>query len=617
MNAQPQEEQLTALLDYLQRARGFDFRGYKRASVTRRIEKRLQAVGVSTFEEYIDYLEVHPEEFSQLFNTLLINVTAFFRDSLAWEYLAQEIIPRIIAAKPPEIPIRIWSAGCSSGEEAYTLAMVLIETLGKEAFRQRVKIYATDIDEEALIQARQATYSPQDLQPIPAELQERYFEGVGSRFVFRPELRRVVIFGRHDLLTDAPISRLDLIVCRNTLMYFNAETQARVLARFHFALNDQGILFLGRAEMLLTHAHLFAPLELKHRVFKKVPLGDNLRDRLLLRAQAGQPDANNHLGRQSRLRELAFDSSPVAQVVFDLNGNLALANTQARTFFGVDSKDIGRPFQDLDLSYRPVELRSLVEEATTQRHALTRADVACLQSDGETKYLEIEVRPLQEHDIVSAGFSITFRDVTQAHLLQEDLQRFKQEVETANEELQSTNEELETTNEELQSTNEELETTNEELQSTNEEMETMNEELQSTNAEMQAVNDELRSRTVELHTANAFLQAILTSLQAGVAVVDRTLNVLSWSPRAEDLWGLRSEEVIGRSFFSLDSGLPVEHLREALRLCLAGEKGYHELTVVATTRRGKSIRCRITCSTLKTPEDEIQGVIVLMEESTP
>lgn len=321
--------------------------------MTRRVSKRIQNLDVKSFGDYLDYLEVHPEEFNFLFNTILINVTGFFRDAAAWEYLKEQVLPHLIAQKKSTAQIRIWSAGCASGEEAYTLAILMAESLGADQFRQRVKIYATDVDEEALNQSRQAAYSAKDIQEIPLELRQKYFEPAGNRYIFRQDLRRSVIFGRHDLLQDAPISRLDLLVCRNTLMYFNSETQRRVLARFHFALNDTGYLFLGKAEMLLTHSNLFSPIDLKHRIFSKVSAA-NLRDRLIVLAQAGDDEASHRLYKHIRLRELAFDLAPIAQIVVDINGTLVLFNDKARTLFGLSTKDLSRPFQDLELSYRPI-----------------------------------------------------------------------------------------------------------------------------------------------------------------------------------------------------------------------------------------------------------------------
>lgn len=605
-----------ALLAYLKDSRGFDFTGYKRSSLMRRVGRRMQAVEVDTYESYLDYLEVHPEEFAFLFNTILINVTSFFRDPEAWEYLAREIIPCIVAEKGPEEAIRVWSAGCASGEEAYTLAMLLAEALGVQECRKRVKIYATDVDERALAQARQASYEPKDIEPVPEELRSKYLDLVGGRYLFQTDLRRAVIFGRHDLLQDAPISRLDLLVCRNTLIYFNAEAQERILARLHFALNDEGYMFLGRAEMLLTRAHLFSAMEpVKHRVFAKVPR-PSARDRMVILTQAGDRTAADQLGLYVRLREAAFDAGAAAQVVVDRDGSLVLANARARDSFGLDERDIGRPFQDLEISYRPLELRSLIEQAYRERHPVTVTEVRRITVQGEQQYLDVHVVALRGNGDQRMGVSVLFEDTTRRYLTEQELARSRQELETAYEELQSTNEELETTNEELQSSNEELQTTNEELQSTNEEMETLNEELQSTNEELQALNDELRQRTEELDRANGFLESILSSVDLGVVVVDRQLNILLWNQRSEDLWGLRASEVIGRPLLALDIGLPLEELAGPLRDFLAQGREGKKMTLEAVNRRGRPIACQVTFSTLDPgPVGHPSGAVLLMEES--
>jgi two-component system CheB/CheR fusion protein len=227
----------------------------------------------------------------------------------------------------------------------------------------------------------------------------------------------------------------------------------------------------------------------------------------------------------------------------------------------------------------------------------------------------VQVQPLVDPEGAVLGVSINFSDVTRYQRLQNELETSNQELEMAYEELQSTNEELETTNEELQSSNEELETTNEELQSTNEELETMNEELQSTNEELQTVNEELQKRGEELNQSNAFLESILTSLRGGVVVVDRDLGVQIWNHKAEDLWGLRSNEALEQNFLNLDIGLPVEQLRQPMRVCLAGDdRGATEVLLPAINRRGRSIQCRVTCTPLTGSEAQIQGVILLMEE---
>jgi two-component system, chemotaxis family, CheB/CheR fusion protein len=453
------------------------------------------------------------------------------------------------------------------------------------------------------------------LQPLPVELRDRYFEPIGNRYVFRPDLRRAVIFGRHDLVQDAPIPRLDLLVCRNTLMYFNAETQAKVLNRFHFALKDTGVLFLGKAEMLLTHTNLFIPISLQHRIFQRT-LKPNWNERLLTVPQASFNDEENdvYLDDTANLYEAAFDTVPVAQLIVDLNGKLVLANSMARSLLEINVLDLGRSLQDLEISYRPLDLRSPIEQVWREQKTIIVNDVARNQRDGTTQYLDVQFNLLEDNNGERTGVSITFTDVSRSHALQGELQRTNQELETANEELQSSNEELETTNEELQSTNEELETTNEELQSTNEELETMNEELQSTNEELQTINDELRQRTTDLNQVNAFLNSILTSLQTGVIVVDQQLNILSWNDETEDLWGLRADEVQGQSLLSLDIGLPIDYLREPIRNCLAGTVDRQEIILESINRRGRTFQCRVSYTPLMGYDRDRQGVILLMEE---
>jgi two-component system, chemotaxis family, CheB/CheR fusion protein len=600
------------LLDYLRRTRGFDFAGYKRGSLTRRITRRMQMIGLEEVEDYLDFLEVHPEEFTLLFNTILINVTSFFRDPPAWDVLSKEVIPRLLAGKLDEAPIRVWSAGCSSGEEPYCLAIILAEALGEKAFLQRVKIYATDVDEEALNEARHASYSVKDLEPVPKAWREKYFEPFRGQFVFRSILRRSVIFGRNDLLRDAPISHADLLVCRNTLMYFNAEAQSQILARFHFALNDEGVIFLGKAEMLLTHANLFTPIDLKHRIFSKVPR-TNRREQAMIMAQAEEPGAMVQSGQIERLQEAAFEVAPTAQIIVDKNGCLVLANEKARYLFELTPKDLGRLLQDLELSYRPVELRSLIDAAYAKGLPMILKEAERRLPGGEIQYLDVQVSPLKENRGF-VGVSITFLVVTEYKRLKEGYERSKQELETAYEELQSTNEELETTNEELQSTVEELQTTNEELQSTNEEMETMNEELQSTNEELQTINDEMRQQTLEHERLNVFLESILSSVNVGVVVVDKALNVVLWNKEAKNLWGLPTEEVVGRPFLKLDIGLPLKKMKEPLKTFLESNKISQELLFKAFNRKGQAIQCRIMFNIILGPKKERQGVVLIMEE---
>ncbi len=613
MTATDQTSIFEALLEYLRRSRGFDFVGYKRSSLQRRVTKRMQVHHIDNFGDYLEYLKAHPEEFPSLFNTILINVTGFFRDLTAWEHLATHVLPQIIKHKSPEEPLRFWIAGCASGEEAYTLAILLAETLGMEECLRWVKIYATDVDEEALAQARNASYKAKDIESLSQEFQQRYFKEVGDRFRVDRDLRQVVIFGRHDLIHDAPISRINLLVCRNTLMYFNAETQKQILARFHFALKDTGCLFLGKAEMLLTNADLFSPLNLQHRIFQKVPKMDR-RERLLLLAQNRKEEAGMRSALNIRLLEEAFNAMPVAQIVVDSQNNLALANQLARSRFNINRQNLGRPFQDLEISYRPVELRSQIEQVYKEGNSILMSDVIRTKSDGSIQYLDIELSLLQENTSDPLGVSITFNEVTRYHQLQEQLERSRQELETVNDLLQSRKDELETTHEELQSTNEELETTNEELQSTNEELETTNEELQSINEELQTINDELGRKTIELNKGNAFLESIFASLQSAVIVVDRQFQIQTWNDSAQNLWGLQSNDVQNQSLFSLDIGLPVERLREPLYQCLSGKQPGQEILINVLNHRGNSIQCRLSFNPLKDGSNEPHGVILLIKE---
>jgi two-component system CheB/CheR fusion protein len=338
------------------------------------------------------------------------------------------------------------------------------------------------------------------------------------------------------------------------------------------------------------------------------------RDRLVLLAQAGDTEAGEQLGFYVRLREAAFDVTPSPHLVVDRADRLALANAEAKQQFGLDARDVGRPFRDLEISYRPVELRSMIEQAYKQGEAVIERGVERVGSGGQPQYFDVRVVPVRANGADWMGASVVFEDVTAYHDVERELDRSHQDLETAYEELQSTNEELETTNEELQSSNEELQTTNEELQSTNEEMETMNEELQSTNEELVAMNDELRERTAELDRTNSFLTSILASLNLGVVVVDRELEVMLWNDAARDLWGLRADEVVGRSLISLDIGLPVERLLRPLRDLLGAKCEPGTIAVDAINRRGRPVACEVAYSCLSRDDGgAAEGVVLLMD----
>ena len=609
-----EDPQFERLLQFLKETRAFDFTGYKRPSLMRRVRYRMREAGVASFDEYQDVLQMNPHEFTALFNTILINVTSFFRDGDAWDALREEILPELLK-RADGAPLRVWSAGCSAGQEAFSVAMLLHDLMG-DGYRDRVKIYATDVDEEALNHARQATYTEREIRGLPEAFRERYFDLVGGRYLFTPELRRSVIFGRNDLTRDAPISRIDIMLCRNTLMYFNAETQSRILGRLAFALRPSGVLFLGKAEMLLNHSSVFDAIDLKRRFFRRVRsdvaegagFGTAWRpaSRALLSDDAAQ------------LRNEIILTNPVAQIAVSADGRLAMVNHRATGMLGLSERDLGRPFQDLEVSYRPLELRAQLAAVVENRAPVWLHEVEWRRTGPVSTYVDLQIVPLTDPTGTVLGASISFIDVTRTRQLRVEVETANGQLETAYEELQSTNEELETTNEELQSTVEELETTNEELQSTNEELETMNEELQSANDELQLTNDELRERTLEISQLNRFTQSILSSLEAAVVVLDRDLTVRVWTRQAQNLWGLRHDETVGHHLLNLDSGLPTAQLHPWLRAVIAGQ----EPAVVgqrlrAVDRRGRTIDLRITVSALQADGDvSPTGALLLMEDIT-
>jgi two-component system CheB/CheR fusion protein len=386
-----------------------------------------------------------------------------------------------------------------------------------------------------------------------------------------------------------------------------------LVQRLHFSLAEGGYMALGKVEMLLGRGELFEPLDVKRRIFRKIT-PSTLRGRLLAMSGHGQPRLS--LEATERALDAAFENAADAQVVLDGQGNLLAINARARTLFGIPPETVGRPFRDLEISYRPIELRSSIDQARAEGRPIRLNEVARWTPAGELTFLDISVAPLGvEGEYL--GVAITFVDVSAHRQLQQDLEHTHRALEVAYEELQSANEELETTNEELQSTIEELETTNEELQSTNEELETMNEELSSTNQELHAINDELRDRTAEVDQVNAYLESVLTGLHSSIIVVDPKLCVRVWNGLAFEMWGLRAEEVEGRPFFGVDIGFPVERLRVQLLSTLAGDPPADAVVTDARSRRGHPIRCVARVTRLAGASGKTEGAIIIIEELEP
>ncbi len=594
------------LLAFVHESRGVDFTGYKRASLRRLVGRRMRSADVPDPRSYLDRLQVDPAELRSLFDSLLVNVTAFFRDTTAWEALREQLLPELLARLDPDEPVRVWSAACATGEEAYSLAILLHQVLGHEDDQRRVKVYATDVDEPALAVARAGRYAATALEPLGPDLRDTYFVPEGEQgYCFRSDLRQNVNFGRHDLLTDAPISRVSLLSCRNVLMYFTAETQARILGRFGFALHAQGLLFLGKAEMLLTSSDLFGAVDLPHRIFRRV-------GRRLPTRYAGSATGDDRRDTTRQVTEAAFVSSPDAQLVLDRDHRVVLVNDTAVRDLGVAREDVGRGFAQLELSLRPTELRNVVAAVQATGVPVERKDVRWRRDGQAESWWDVQVAALPGEG-EPLGTQVFFTEVTRHHQLNEELTHAHKELQEAFSELETSGEELETTNEELQSAIEELDTTNEELQSTNEELETMNEELQSTNEELQTVNDELRDRTGEVGEVNAFLESILSGLQSGVAVVDLDLRVLVWNGGSERMWGLRAFEAEGENLLEL-ADLPVEALRDLVRAVTREHEDPATGQVLHTNRFGHRMLCTLVGTALRDRGGDTRGVIICMDD---
>ena len=542
-------EDLRELLEKLSAQYNFDLREYKEVSLVRRIRARMTQVRAESVSAYSRLLDENAGEHVALINTILINVTGFFRDSEAWKLLAEDVVPRLVKDAADSRSLRIWSTGCSSGEEAYSIAILLAERLGAAVENYTIKIYGTDVDEEALTAARQAVYRTEQLKDVPDRLVDRYFTREGQLYRFRREFRRWCIFGSHNLTQAPPLSHIDLLVCRNALIYFTGELQDRILTRFHYSIREDGFLFLGRSESLLARSRLFTPVHQKWRIFRRTSTASR-HAAAGLSETGSAPHALAEAAAPSARVQRALDALPAAVVVIDVNDTILSWNPGAEALLDIPTAAaLARKFRDLDISYRVEGLRARIEDVKA-RHAASRMDdVMFTRRNGEAVHTDITIAPLFEASRF-VGVLVYALEATEHARLKEQMSRIAEQHATAIEELQSTNEELETTNEELQSTNEELETTVE--------------ELQVANAELGTLNAELEARSSELKRLDAYHLGLLNSMEQSVFVTDRALVVTSWNQAAERMWGLRAGEVTGRDVMALPLGDATRILRTPL-----------------------------------------------------
>lgn len=532
---------LKDLLQELAEQRNFDFRGYKKTTLERRFRRRMFQLNLGDYAAYGEYIRKHPDEVNHLLNTILINVTEFFRDPPAWEILRHEILPNLLKRIKPGHSFRAWSAGCASGEEPYSIAILLAEHFGPRIQDYDIKIYATDIDEDALNTARRGEYSLEAVRSVRPEWREKYFHGKGLLRVNR-EIRRLVIFGRSNLGHDAPISHVSLLVCRNVLIYFDSDLQKQILTRLHYALEPGGILFLGKSESQLTNSSQFQRINGRWRIFQRITssaLGEERREN---QADASDVPPNGMIRSAQELENLRqqqrylLDTLKVGVFCLSAEDIITQHNNAGLTLLGLAPAILsGKRLADTDLYVRIPELGGQLQ-ATRINNESSRFP-AHIRSGNEDKLLDVMIRPLLDERGQRRGTLIYLDDQT----LQEKLQTTIEELESTSEELQSANEELETTNEELQSTNEELETTNEELQSTNEELETTNEELQSLNEELETTNQELEERTKELDQVNSVYAQTLEKIRLPVMLVNQERHIEFWNQMALKLFGFKSK----------------------------------------------------------------------------
>jgi len=493
----------------------------------------MQQLNIDSFGEYGNYIRQKPAETTELLNTVLINVTRFFRDPQAWEVLKDEVLPILFRGRSPGNTFRVWCAGCATGEEPYSAAILLTELLGPRLKDYEIKIYATDHDDTALNIARRAEYTPEAVRGVTPEIKAKYFTGERAWRVVR-DVRRMVIFGRSNLLSDAPISHVDLLICRNVLIYFDGIAQAHVMSRLKYALNEGGILFLGKSESQLKDDSDFIPVNAKWRIFQRRSAGANGE---WPNAGRANMTADSRDDSQEKLRTLKLYSDAILStlesgvVILDAEETVVSQNEKSQRLFELSTRMVGQKLPNTEFWQRCPELKQYLDESRAASPPKT-VHFDCYPTPSTV--VTVTVKPIMgESGTSPLGTLIYMENATPRVTLQSTIE----ELETTAEELQSTNEELETTNEELQSTNEELETTNEELQSTNEELETTNEELQSLNEELETTNEELSSRTRELDEVNLRYSEMMERMPWPVFLVQDDALIYMFNSAAQKLFG--------------------------------------------------------------------------------
>ena len=627
---------LRSIWEVLRRKTGHDFSRYKQATVMRRIQRRMQVLQVESVADYVGRLRNDAKEAEHLFKDLLIGVTHFFRDPDAFDALAREVIPRLFQAAGQE-PIRVWIPGCATAEEPYSVAILLREAMRRLNVDRLVRIFAGDIDDAALELARQGRYPEGIAEHVSQERLDRFFVKHGSSYEVVKHIRDMCIFSQHSVIKDPPFSRLDLIVCRNLLIYLEPEPQRQLASLFHYALRPRGYLFLGSSESLDGPAHLFRTVDKKHRLFQRnetivsPPLA--LLPPRLTAEETGAPRRSAQpgdapLGQPARvqaLERLLLENYAPAWVVIDRKGDAVYFSPRTGRYLepaaGVPSSNL----VDMARKGLRLELRAAVHNAVKTGKAVVHPNLR-LKVDGEVQRLNLVVRPLSElePEAESSLFMVVFQELetTQSrdqavagehdpHAPDTLTLQLENELRTTRETLQATVEELETSNEELKSSNEELLSTNEELQSANEELQTSKEELQSLNEELETINEELGDKIEALGQANSDLDNLFHSTRVPTIFLDRELRIRKFTQATSEVLRV----------IDTDVGRPV--LDVAARFPSAGlEADVHEV-LRTLTPRVRRIRLEDGSSTYvmrimpyRQRDNIIEGVVITFTDVT-
>jgi two-component system CheB/CheR fusion protein len=613
---------------------GHDFSQYKQATIRRRIERRMAVAQIDRLEDYVRYLRESPQETETLFRELLIGVTNFFRDPQAFASLQEHVISRLdFAAGPPGRSVRIWVPGCSTGEEAYSLAILLREYMEETRRNFQVQIFATDIDAESIEKARAGIYPDSIAADVSPERLARFFIPDNNSFRISKSVRDLVVFAKQDVLKDPPFSRLDLISCRNLLIYLDGAAQKKVLPLFHYVLNQDGYLFLGNSETIGEFMDLFTVVDKKWKIYRRkgvVTPRDFIgpfATPLAAEAPAGHPAPAAELVRLGSARDLAeralLESYVPASVL--INAELDVLYIHGRTGKYLEPAPGEASLNLLRMAREGLrlELAAAVRKAFTQQTPV-RYDGLQVKANGDTAVVNLVVRPVTKPEGVRGLLLVVFEDASPGAYPAEEgagspgdgdqeqrLVMLERELRAKEEYLQAMIEEMETANEELKSTNEELQSSNEELQSTNEELETSKEELQSVNEELVTVNTELQGKIEELSRANNDMNNLLASTGIGTLFVDRQLRIQRFTPATTRIINLIQTDV-GRPLGDIVSRLAnynrlVPDVQMVLDTLVS--KGAQ-----VQTHEGQWYQMRI--QPYRTPENAVEGAVLTFTEIT-